>query len=335
MTAAPSKAHKESNELAEDLKKLKALAYRRLEYSEDDIRRYHALLKKKGPEVMAPLTKLHRWMLVPVTLWPIHLQPVFVACMDAIEAGKPLDEELKFLLAQLHEPLGEKACHVVAEHERLVWKGGYESLVNTAAKFDSIQKDAERNPDFLREWREIKAQWDVRQFTDSKGIIRRSLTGERNLRSRFWVEWSDPKERFQAVFDLFCHRWNLYGMEKGKPLVMKLSVNLTAYGTMIFIPAYWSFDAKRDVRWDAVTKLHRARALKKQGEGMAESAEKRRSDSVKLKKLDAEAKKLKLRGEARHVFLCKGLGLDERTDPKRLARLRKELGWDSNLKSTK
>ena len=324
MTAAPSKVHKESNELAEDLKKLKALAYRRLEYSEDDIRRYHALLKKKGPEVMAPLTKLHRWMLVPVTLWPIHLQPVFVACMDAIEAGKPLDEELKFLLAQLHEPLGEQACHVVAEHERLVWKGGYESLVNTAAKFDSIQKDAERNPDFLREWREIKAQWDVRQFTDSKGIIRRSLTGERNLRSRFWVEWSDPKERFQAVFDLFCHRWNLYGMEKGKPLVMKLSVNLTAYGTMIFIPAYWSFDAKRDVRWDAVTKLHRARALKKQGEGLAESAAKRRSDSKKLKKLDADAKKLKLRGETRHAFLCKGLGLDERTDPKRLARLRKE-----------
>jgi hypothetical protein len=62
--------------------------------------------------------------------------------------------------------------------------------------------------------------------------------------------------------------------------------------------------------------------LKKQGEGLAENAAKRRSDSKKLKKLDAEAKTLKLRGEARHAFLCKGLGLDERTDPKRLARLR-------------
>jgi len=324
MTVAPSKAHKESNELAEDLKKLKALAYRRLEYSEDDIRRYHELLKKKGPVLMAPLAKLHRWMLVPVTLWPIHLQPVFVACLDAVDSGKPLDAELNFLISQLHEPPGEEACDVVAEHERLVWKGGYESLVNTAAKFDSIQKDAERDPGFLREWREIKSQWDVKKFTDSKGIIRRSLTGERNLRARFWVDWSDPKDRFQAVFDLFCHRWNLYGMEKEKPLVMKLSVNLTAFGTMIFIPAYWSFDAKRDVRWDAVTKLHRTRALKKQGEGLAESAEKRRSNAAKLKKLDVLAKELKLRGEARHAFLCKGLGLDERTDAKRLARLRRE-----------
>jgi len=324
MAAAPAKRRKRSSALDEDLRKLDGLAYRRREYSEDDIRRYHALLKKKEADAMAPLAKLHRWMLVPVTLWPIHLQPIFEACMSATEAGKALDQEMLFLISQLHEPPGEDVCNVVAEHERLVWKGGYESLVNTAAKFDSIQKDAERDPEFRREWKAIKAQWDVKQFTDNKGIIRRSLTGERNLRSRFWVEWSNPKERFQAVFDLFCHRWNLYGMEKEKPLVMKLSVNLTAHGTMIFIPAYWSFDAKRDVRWDAVTKLHRARALKKQGEGLAESAEKRRSDAVKLKKLDAEAKNLKLRGEARHAFLCRGLGLDERTDPKRLARLRKE-----------
>ena len=51
----------------------------------------------------------------------------------------------------------------------------------------------------------------------------------------------------QAVFDAFCMRWNLYGMQGDRPLVTKLSVNLTPHGTMIFIPAYWSFDYKRDV----------------------------------------------------------------------------------------
>jgi hypothetical protein len=64
-------------------------------------------------------------------------------------------------------------------------------------------------------------------------------------------------------------------MEGNKPLVMKLSVNLTAHGTMIFIPAYWSFDNSRDVRWEEVMKLHKARALKKQGESLAESHEER------------------------------------------------------------
>ena len=98
---------------------------------------------------------------------------------------------------------------------------------------------------------------------------------------------------------------------------------------MIFIPVYWSLDYRRDVRWAKVMKLHRARALKKQGEVLAEGLEQRRSDAAKLRELDAEAKRLKLKGAAAHAFLCKGLGLVEGTDTKRLARLRKEFGKSS------
>lgn len=54
-------------------------------------------------------------------------------------------------------------------------------------------------------------------------------------------------------------------MRGDSPLLMKLSVNLTPHGTMILIPAYWSFDSKRDVRWAAVMKLHCVRAEKRQG----------------------------------------------------------------------
>jgi hypothetical protein len=243
-----------------------------------------------------------------------------------MEAKKPLDEEMTFLLRWLPEPPSEEVCRVAMEHEHLVQHGSYESLVTTTAKFDSIEKEALRNPELLREWQAIKKHWDISQFANEKGILRRSLTGERNLRPRFKVEWSKPRDRFQAAFDVFCMRWNLYGMEGDKPLTMKLSVNLTPFGTMIFIPAYWSFDAKRDVRWDEVMKLHRARALKKQGERLADGIEQRRADAAKLQVLDAEAKRMKLKGAAAHAFLCKGLGLVEGTDPKRLARLRREFG---------
>jgi len=311
-------------QLQADLEKLDTLAYDRRDYSEDDLRHYHELLGKKGTKALAPIEPLYRWMLTPVTLWPIHIQPVFEFCMDTIEKGKSLDKEMLLLLSLLPDPPSEEVCRVVAEHEFLVWKGGYESLVNKQAKFDSLQKDAELNPEILREWNEIKVRWDVARIADHKGVIRRSLTGERNLRERFWVNWKKPADRFQAVFDLFCNRWNLYGMEYDKPLVMKLSVNLTAFGTMIFIPSYWSFDYKRDVQWAAVMKLHKARALKKQGEALAEGHEQRRSEAVKLRKLDIETKKLKLRGDALHTFLCKGLNWDTRSDPKRLARLRRE-----------
>lgn len=313
-----------SKQLQADLDRLDALAYHQRENSEDDLLHYHELLSKKGKKALTLIEPLYQWMLAPCTLWPIHIQPIFEVCLDFIEKGKPLGEEMLLLLSLVPDPPTEEVCRVVAEHEHLVWRGRYESLVNNQAKFDSLQKDAERNPEILREWKKIKDQWDVTKIADHKGIIRRSLTAERNLREKFWVNWKDPQDRFQAAFDLFCNRWNLYGMEYDKPLVMKLSVNLTAFGTMIFIPAYWSFDYKRDVRWAAVMKLHKARALKKQGEGLAEIHEKRRLDAAKLRKLDAEAKQLKLRGDALHDFLCKGLKLDVRTDPKRLARLRKE-----------
>ena len=36
-------------------------------------------------------------------------------------------------------------------------------------------------------------------------------------------------------------------MQNDDPLPLKLAVNLTPYGTLIHIPAYWSFDPKRDM----------------------------------------------------------------------------------------
>lgn len=308
--------------LQEDLAKLDALAYRRREAEEEDLRRYYALLRK-GKKVVAPVEALHRWMLIPCTLWPVDIHSLFCVCLDTFEDGAPMDEEMQFLLRHLPEPPSAEVCRVVAEHEHLVWKGGYESLVNSASKFDAEQKKAERNPELLREWEEIKAQWDTSRHTDHKGIIRRSLSGERNLKETFCVNWLEPDQRFQAAFDFFCLRWHLYGMEGDKPLVVKLSVNLTAHGMMMFIPSYWSFDASRDVKWPEVMKLHKARSLK-QGKALAEGYDQRRSDAAKLHKLDTEARCLKLRGEALHEFLCKGLKLDKGTDPKRLARLRKE-----------
>jgi hypothetical protein len=38
--------------------------------------------------------------------------------------------------------------------------------------------------------------------------------------------------------------------------------NLTPFGTMIFIPAYWSLDP---LNWRAITTLHKARGVPKQG----------------------------------------------------------------------
>lgn len=310
--------------LKQDLEKLEALAYHRREYSEADLRRYHVLVRKTGAVVPGEISILHQWMLTPITLWPLNIQHIFCACLTALEAGEALDSDMVFLVQSLPGLPSEKVCKVVAEHERLVQKGRYESLIKTQTKFDSIERAAMRDPELNRAWKEFKKRWDVRKFADYKGVIRRSLISERNFRPSFSVDWKDPVQRFQAAFDAFCARWNLYGMKGDRPLTMKLSVNLTPHGTMIFIPAYWSFDAKRDVHWPAVKKLHGARALKKQGEALTEGHEERRANAAKLRKLDAQVKSLCLRGDKKHKFLCDGLGWVIETSPKRFSLLRKE-----------
>jgi hypothetical protein len=150
------------------------------------------------------------------------------------------------------------------------------------------------------------------------------MTAERNLRPSFSVNLRRPAEAFQAAFDAFCLRWNLYGMQHDEPLLLKLAVNLTPYGTMIHIPAYWSFDPKRDIRWDAIAKLHRTRVSGRQGAALAAGVAERRQNAAKLRQLDQEVRRLGLKGDPKHEFICRGLGWDVRTSPKRISRLRTE-----------
>ena len=265
-------------------------------------------------------------MLVPISLWPININQVFAHCLGQSADAKQLDKEMQLLLAILPAPPDEAICAVVSQHEHDVQRGHYEELVTTTAKFDAVEKTAARDTKLANEWNRIKRTWNVGRYRDRKGVIRRTFSAERNLRQSFSVNWRNRADRFQAVFDAFCFRWNLYGMQVDKPLLLKLSVNLTPHGTMVFIPAYWSFDAKRDVRWDAVMKLHRARAPKKQGAVLAEGFEHRRAMAQKLKLLDEQCKQLRLRGAKRHAFVCKALGFVEETDPRRISRLKSEFG---------
>lgn len=306
------------------MKRLDALAFGRREWAEPAIRRFHEIRREKGDAAVRALDGLYQWMFVPFSLWPLNIHDVFESCLARISSGKPPDREMLLLLEILPAPPGEEVCAVVARHEHDVRLGRYEELVKTTAKFDATEKAVALDPALKWEWSRIKATWDIRPYCDHKGVIRRTLSAERNLRQSFSVNWKKRAERFQAVFDAFCMRWNLYGMEGDKPLLVKLSVNVTPHGTMIFVPAYWSLDSNRDMEWKAVMELHRVRASKKQGAVLAEGVEQRRAMAEKLKSLDRDVKRLRLRGEKRHEYLCKGLGLVPGTDSKRIARLRKE-----------
>ena len=169
-----------------------------------------------------------------------------------------------------------------------------------------------------------KAAFDVSKFRDHKKIIRRRMVQERNFRYYFHFGWNRNTGRFYEVFDVFCHRWNLYGMQEDRPLLLKLTVNLTPFGTIIFVPAYWSFDPKRDLKWRTITVLHRARGVARQGPKLSLNQSIRHEEGEKAARLWDQATAAGRKGDARVYWVMGKLGWDLRTDRSRLSRLLQE-----------
>ncbi len=307
-----------------DLKKLKASAFDRAEWAGETLSRYHAVLEEMDNAVVQPLCGLYHWMFVPTTLWPFNIQDVLEDCLTVLEKGKRLNARHRLLIELLPGPPDDAVCAAVADHELHVQKGTYENLVKTQAKYSQNEFAIRNDPQLRRQWARLKAAFEVKNYRDHKGVIRRTMTVERNLRPSFSVNVKRRKEVFHAAFDAFCLRWNLYGMQHDEPLLLKLAVNLTPYGTMIHIPAYWSFDPKRDIRWDSIASLHRVRVPGRQGSALAEGLVERMQAAEKLRQLDRDALQLGLKGEKKHEFLCAGLGWVPATSPKRISRLRAE-----------
>jgi len=318
-----------------DLERLHARAFDRADWAEDVLRRYHAATLNLNGAVAQQLRTLYNWMFVPPTLWPFNVQDVLADCLTALEKGKHLNSRHRLLIDLLPEPPNETICAAVAGHELNVQKGAYENLVKTQAKYSQNEIAISTDPELRRQWSRIKAAFNVQAYCDHKGVIRRTMSAERNLRPSFSVNLRRREDVFHAMFDAFCLRWNLYGMQNDEPLLLKLAVNITPYGTMIHIPAYWSFDPKRDIRWDAIARLHRARVPGRQGSALAEGLAERMLAAEKLSLLDKQALRLGLKGERKHEFLCNGLGWDSRTSPKRLSRLRVEFANRRSAKKAK
>lgn len=310
--------------LRADLRRLSELAFHRGEWGCGLIRRMHRIRCKAKTHPDFPLLeKFYPWLLAPLTLWPANLDKLGWLIVERTEARQLLDSQFRLLLSLLGDPPSPTTQAVAMQHEQAIQPGNYESVINAQHKFNLLEDELRHDPRFIADWNQIKAQFDVTTFQDHKKIIRRRMLLERNYRTDWDLRWSDDDERFRAVFDVFCWRWNLYGMRGDEPLLMKLTVNLTPYGTMIFIPAYWSFDPKRDLKWRAITALHKARGAQKQGPKLTLNQISLREDAERASRLWGKATNAGLKGKVRIQRVMAEMGWDARTDESKLRRLLK------------
>ena len=304
-----------------NLDRLAQLAFHRAEWATDVVRGLQDLLGRTPPDPL--MHRLLQWLSAPQTLWPVSLHDLGRNTLLRLQAGKPVDDRLRLLLELLGDPPADDVIEAVAATEHVVQSGKYERWVRSNHKFDATEAGLGKNPEFLADWERIKNRFDVAQFRDRKGILRRSMNAERNYDPDRKCRWNTVRSRFTAVFDVFCWRWNLYGMAMDSPLLNKLTVNLTPNGTMIFIPAFWSFDAKRDLDWKEITRLHRARSAKKQGVKLARNQAAAKAQAERALQLSESATRAGLKGSRKKAWIMEQLGLDARTDESHLRRLLK------------
>src|SRR2546427_10938690 len=77
------------SDLENDLKRLRGLAYHRLESSEDVVRKFHRFRKTDRAD-FDQLKKLYDWLFVPITLWPIDIEGLLRAALDRVGSGRLL-----------------------------------------------------------------------------------------------------------------------------------------------------------------------------------------------------------------------------------------------------
>lgn len=311
--------------LKADLETLSRLAFNWSEQARDLVREFCTLSEssKRHPDFHL-VDEFYPWLLTPLTVWPIDLDGLGRHLLRQVNAGRRIESASKLLLAQLGPPPPTFTQEAVAIQEHDVKAGNYERFINQQVKFDMIEKELTHNEAFLEAWNAIKLQFDVEEYRNYRGIIRRRMVQERNFRTSLKFSWNRKRERFQEVFDVFCHRWSLWGMVHDNPMLLKLSVNLTPFGTMIVVPNYWSFDAKRDLNWKAINALHRIRGIRRQGAKLSEIKQANRVEAKRAKAFWVEAESIGLRGGKRVEWVMSKLGWHPGTDESRLKRLLRE-----------
>lgn len=208
---------------------------------------------------------------------------------------------------------------LIRQSEAWLRDGEFEPFLKASAKFDEYARRLRTEPEFRRDWRALKKVFP--RETSRPGILHRTLVPERNWVRDGGAKFSNRRQRFQAAFDLLCWKYCLWGVARGRPLLLKPSVVLTPHGTQIFIPAYLSFDAKRDFNLGLITRLHRARGLQRQGEGFSVSRTERARLRKQARVADAEAHRRGLRGSRRYAFIAQQLGLLDHGDYRTIRRL--------------
>jgi hypothetical protein len=211
-----------------DIAKIRQLAFRRMEKCGELLKRlYRNRSYIDRREDAGLIWNVYDWLSVPLTLWPVDFEGLAVHLLTVVEKKAAADPQLLMLLGLIGAPPNADAQRIVGDYEHDIAQGRYEKLVLQQAKFIELENQLANDPELLAAWHELKRHFKVERFQNHRGVIRRRMSQERNFREGWGFDWRSSKARFLVIFDALCYRWDLYGVEKDRPLLLKVSVNPT------------------------------------------------------------------------------------------------------------
>ncbi len=312
-----------------DLARLRALAFRRFQVCGKLVAQFRADEQRIDRREDAELIwNIYDWLMVPLSLWPIDFAGTARHILSAVKAGRKLGDQFVLLLNMIGPPPKLDACQTMSIYEHDIANGRYEKLVRRQQKFDELEKRLKHNAAFRAAWNQITGRFNVAKHRNRRGVIRRMMSQERNFRDGLVFKWGTPDDRFRMLFDALCYHWNLYGVEKSRPLLLKITVNPTPHGTMIFIPRYWSLDLHRDLHAKEISRLHRAHGCARQGPKLSVARMERQDEAEAARTHWAQATRDGLRGDRRYEYVLRKLNKADGTDfshVKRLLRIARAL----------
>lgn len=221
---------------------------------------------------------------------------------------------------------------IIRVSEEWLRDGHFTPFNRAEVKCSEFERRLREQACFKKDWAKLKTLFPAE--TASHNILHRSLIPERNWVRHDGVGFGTRADRFQAALDLICWKYCLWGICEGKPLLLYPSVVVTPHGTQIFIPAYFSFDPRRDLDLGLIARLHRARGVSRQGQAFAGARKDFDRNSRRAASADAEARAKRLRGDKRYLYVVNALGMydsgDYRVVRKLIAAGRKQTGHSTH-----
>jgi hypothetical protein len=278
------------------------------------------------------LRRLLEWLVVPPTLWLMDHIGLSKAFAARLHGREEIDPRMLELLDDMSDVPEAEEQERASRDELDLQTGNYEGLLREPAKYIAMEDQAEANPNLLADWNRIKEVYKIGKFRHHKnGMIRRTQYLERGVPpEEFYFEKATSVERwlFQATFNQFCKRYNLFAMRFDEPMVERLTVTRTRFTTNISVPRWMKFN-RDDLLWELFQEKHYDPGVGKQGR-KASINEVERIDM--LRRIDAatlQAKSENLKGEPLRRRIEDMAKLPPHTDK------RTHIRWQNEIKELK